>query len=132
MFAASRYTEERVLRNGTEHCTNNGDHRYPRDLSKADYVRRLRYASLCKRNRSARRYQTDCHVLCCFAMCYALLVSCSTPPPIPEFRPSENLLLEAQLDIYDLIVEQQEISENVRAQPWPMHVKLNYVRYSKF
>ncbi|XP_062521070.1 transmembrane channel-like protein 2 isoform X2 [Corticium candelabrum] len=104
--SASRYTEERVLRNGTEHCTNNGDHRYPRDLSKADYVRRLRYASLCKRNRSAR----------------------STPPPIPEFRPSENLLLEAQLDIYDLIVEQQEISENVRAQPWPMHVKLNYVR----
>jgi hypothetical protein len=76
--------------------------RYSGFLSDADYLRRQRYS---RRNRSAGS------------------------DPIPMFQGSEDLPLESQLDIYYSIVQQQDMVENIRAQSWPMQVKLRSIRY---
>jgi hypothetical protein len=75
--------------------------RYSGFLSDADYLRRQRYS---RRNRSAGS------------------------DPIPMFQGSEDLPLESQLDIYYSIVQQQDMVENIRAQSWPMQVKLRSIR----
>eukprot|EP00118_Oscarella_pearsei_P006656 m.30501 g.30501 ORF g.30501 m.30501 type:complete len:701 (+) comp31349_c0_seq2:60-2162(+) len=77
--------------------------RYPAGISRGDYVRRQRYAGM------RSRFKKD-----------------KTTDRLDSNSSDLSLVSAAEFDIYSAILQQQEMADNIKAQPWPMADKLRY------